>query len=44
LSFCGHEGIKPFEIAINTHQAPAIGDRQGRLMGIGAFSAAWCSQ
>jgi hypothetical protein len=30
------QALKPFEIAIETHQAPAIGDRQGRQMGIGA--------
>jgi hypothetical protein len=38
------QAIKPFEIAINTHQAPAIGDRQSRQMGIGAVSAACCSE
>ena len=27
--------FKPLEIAIETHQAPAIGDRQGRQIGIG---------
>jgi hypothetical protein len=28
------QACNPFEIAIETHQAPAIGDRQGRQMGI----------
>ena len=28
------QACKPFEIAIETHQAPAIGDSQGRQMGI----------